>query len=73
MSASLDHSRHSLSATRFAAFGVERFCYIKHATQQGRSEYQIHGADGTYLCWYADRATADAALRQHEMELLSVH
>jgi hypothetical protein len=73
MSASLDHSRHSLFATRFEAFGVDRFCYVKHATRRGQSEYRIHGADGTYLCCYADRATADAALRQHEMEPLSVH
>ena len=73
MSASLDHNHHSLSAARFEAFGVDRFCYVKHATQRGRSEYQIYGADGTYLWRYADRAIADAALRQYEMEPLSVH
>jgi hypothetical protein len=73
MSASFDHSRHFLSTTRFEAFGIDRFCYVKHATRRGRREFEIYGADGTYLWRYGDRAIADAALRQHEMEPLSVH
>lgn len=72
MSASFDHGFHALSK-RFEAFGIEQFCYIKHANRHGCSQYEVYGADGTYLWGYPDRATADAALRQHDMEPLSLH
>ena len=72
MSANLDRVRQLLQGSSFEAFGIDQFCYVKRTEQRGCRRYAVHGADGTYLWRYADRAAADAALRQHEMEPLSV-
>ncbi len=73
MNTDLDWLRPLLQGEGFASFGIDRICYVKRTEQHGSGLYAVHGADGTYLWRYADRATADAALRQHEMEPLSVH
>jgi len=73
MNHNLDHTRPTLRERNFKSFGVDWLCYVKCVTWSGRREYVVHGADGTYLWRYDDRATADAALRQCEMESLSVH
>jgi hypothetical protein len=73
MNDNLDRIRQILQGGGFASFGIDRLCYVKRTEQRGCSLYAVHGADGTYLWRYANRATADAALRQHEMEPLSVH
>jgi hypothetical protein len=74
MNAPLHHRvRQILRGQSFAAFGINEFCYVKHTRKRGRSLYTVHGADGTYLWCYTDRAIADAALRQQEIEPLSVH
>ena len=73
MSANLDRVRQLLRGSGFEAFGIDQFCYVKRTEQRGCLRYAVHGADGTYLWRYADRAAADAALRLHEMEPLSVH
>lgn len=60
-----------LSQQDFAEFGRTAMAYVKRVDATGA--YAIHAADGTYLWRYADREVAFAALRQHEMEPMSVH
>lgn len=73
MKSNIDRLRKILHGESFESFGIDRLCYVKRTERRGCSLYAVHGADGTYLWRYTDRATADAALRQHEMEPLSVH
>lgn len=64
---------HGLTARSFAKFGMHRSAYVKSVeTGDGRA-YAVHAADGSYLFTIHDREAACAALRQHEIEPLSVH
>jgi len=47
--------------------------YIKAVTIDGIRAYAIHAADGTALAIVKDRDVAFAAVRQHELEPVSVH
>jgi hypothetical protein len=73
----MDHNQgraaQALREWNFRSFGIDSLCYVKCVAWSGGRLYAVHGADGTYLWRYEDRATADAALRQCEMESLSVH
>jgi hypothetical protein len=62
-----------ISKEDFAAFGIERFAYVKRVVFADRDVYAAHGADGTHLCIFDDRETAESALRRHEFEPLSIH
>ena len=65
---------HQLSPQAFAAFGVNALAYIKPVTTtDGRSGYAVFAADGTQLSAIASRDVALAAVRQNDMEPLSVH
>ena len=47
--------------------------YIKAVIVDGARVYAIHAADGTALAIVKDRDVAFAAVRQHELEPVSVH
>jgi len=70
---SITHFFRQLSPKDFAAFGLNDLAYVKPIEVEGRPRFAIHAADGTALSVVPDRAVADAAVRQHEMEPLSVH
>lgn len=70
MSDHIEQTRRRLCERSFAAFGLSWLGYVKFVRQ---GEYNVYGADGTHLGQFGDRATADAALRQHDMESHSVH
>jgi hypothetical protein len=58
---------------QFAALGVNRLAYVRPATIDGRTVYAIHGADGSEIGLMAEREVAFAAVKQHDMEPVSVH
>lgn len=62
-----------LSPKDFAAFGVDNLAYIKSVDVEGSVGFAIHAADGTPLTVMRERDVAFAAVRQHDMEPLSVH
>lgn len=62
-----------LSPKDFAAFGVDHVAYVKPVTVDGSAAFAIHAADGTPLTVLPAREVAWAAVRQHDMEPLSVH
>lgn len=62
-----------ISRQDFAALGVEDVAYVKRVKVEGRTVYAIHAADGTEMGVIEDRAVAFAAVRQHDLEPLSVH
>jgi hypothetical protein len=72
MSNHLDQNRQRLCEKSFASFGIMWLGYVKLVRQNDRNEYSVHGADGTHLGQFGNRAMADAALHQHDMASLSV-
>ncbi len=62
-----------MTAQDFRALGLAQLAYVKPVTADGRTAYSVHAADGTEIMVMADRDTACAAVRQHDLEPLSVH
>jgi hypothetical protein len=63
----------TLSTRDFAHLGVDEVAYVKRVVENGVVRYAIHAADGTQMGMMIDFATAAAALRQNDIEPLSVH
>ncbi len=62
-----------MTAQDFRALGLAQVAYVKPVMVDGRTAYSVHAADGTEIRVMADRDTACAAVRQHDLEPLSVH
>lgn len=62
-----------MSMFDLANWGVPIVAYVRHVGAEGEGSWAIHAADGTQIGAAPDRATAFAAVRQHELEPLSVH
>jgi hypothetical protein len=61
------------SAHDLSTYGLETLAYVKTITVDGQRFHSIHAADGTPLTVIAERDTAFATVRQHDMEPASVH
>lgn len=72
MNSTFTHLR-QLSTQDFAAFGVDHVAYIRPVDVEGVAAFSIHAADGTPLSVLPQRDVAFAAVRQNDMEPLSVH
>ncbi|HZU88854.1 MAG TPA: DUF1150 family protein [Stellaceae bacterium] len=62
-----------MSRQELALFGVQDMAYVKPVVVDGAKGYAVHAADGTAITVLADRDTAFAMLRQHDLEPVSVH
>ncbi len=62
-----------LSKHAFAALGYDDIAYLKRVEADGLVAYVVHTADGNYLCEFTDRESACAVLRDHDIELQSIH
>jgi len=62
-----------LSPEDFAAFGVDNVAYIKPVLVNGVAAFAVHAADGTPLTVMSERDVAFAAVRQNDLEPVSVH
>ena len=62
-----------ITADQLGALGVSHIAYVKPVVVNGLAGFAIHAADGTPMAMAGDRATAMAAIMQHEMLPLSVH
>lgn len=62
-----------LSTQDFATFGVDHVAYVRRVDVAGVPAFSIHAADGTPLSVLPERDVAFAAVRQNDMEPLSVH
>jgi hypothetical protein len=62
-----------MTADQLGALGVSHIAYVKPVIVNGEIGFAIHAADGTPMALAGDRATAMAAIMQHEMMPLSVH
>ncbi len=62
-----------LTARDFKTLGLEQLAYVKPVTVDGEAAFAVYAADGTEIAVMADREIACAAVRQHDLEPLSVH
>ncbi len=62
-----------ISTRDFASLGVLDVAFVKPVEVDGETAYSIHAADGTEMGIVNDRLVAFAAVRQHDLEPLSVH
>ena len=61
------------TARDFEALGLEQLAYVKPVQVDGRTVFAVHAADGTEIAVMPDREVARAAIRQHDLEPVSVH
>lgn len=62
-----------ISVDELSRLGMSEVAYVKPVRIDGAAGYAIHAADGTAVAVVADRATAQIAVRQHDLEPVSVH
>lgn len=62
-----------LSAKSLAALGAEDIAFVKQITVDGRPIYGVYSADGTRIAAFDSRELAFAAVRQNDLEPVSVH
>ena len=61
------------TARDFEALGLEQLAYVKPVKVDGRTAFAVHAADGTQIAVMPDREVARAAIRQYDLEPVSVH
>ena len=69
----LCHLTRAMTAQDLALWGMEDVAYIKRVTINDEIGWSIHGADGANIGLTHDRDLAFAAVRQQELEPVSVH
>jgi hypothetical protein len=62
-----------LSTDELAMFGLQHIAYVKRVVVEGKVGYAVHAADGTPVAVFDDPDIAFAAVRQNDMEPVSVH
>ena len=62
-----------LSSNDFATWGLNAVAFVKTIEIEGQLVFAIHGADGHPLGVAPERDLAFSAVREHELEPLSVH
>jgi len=64
----------SMSVADFTTWGVPEIAFVKKVVVEGGATgWSIHAADGNQMGLAPSRDLAFAAIRQHELEPLSVH
>jgi len=63
----------NISAKEFALWGIQDLAYIRPVTVDGQKAFAVHAADGTQVAVMKTLAIAEAAVRQNDLEPLSVH
>ena len=63
----------SISPQEFALWGIQDIAYIRMIMVDGRRGFEIRAADGTPVAVMKSLALAQAAVRQNDLEPLSVH
>lgn len=63
----------NISAKEFALWGIQDIAYIRPVTVEGHKAYAVHAADGTPVAVMNTPEIATAAIRQNDLEPVSVH
>jgi hypothetical protein len=62
-----------ISPKEFTYWGLQDVAYIRRVAVNGEPAYSVHAADGTPMAVMPKLDVAQAAVRQHDLEPLSVH
>jgi hypothetical protein len=62
-----------MSPQDFALIGMQQLAYVKPTVVNGVTGFSIHAADGTQIGMAPSRDIAFAAVKQHELEPVSLH
>ena len=62
-----------ISPQDLAVLGLHSMAYLRHVTMDGTDGFGIFTADGTQVAFASTRALAEAAVREYELEPVSVH
>jgi len=64
----------AMSLSDFAVWGLPEVAFVKKVVgKEGENGWSIHAADGSQMGLAPSRDLAFAAIRQHELEPVSVH
>jgi len=63
----------AMTVNDFALWGLEDIAYVKRIQINDEFGWSIHGADGVNIGLSADRDQAFAAIRQYDLQPVSVH
>ena len=63
----------ALTAQDFAAMGSQNLAFVRPVEEGGSIQWGIFSADGTPIGLAPSRDVAFAAVRQHDLEPMSVH
>ena len=63
----------TISPGDLATLGLHQVVYVRKQTLKDQAVWSIHAADGSEMARLADRDTAIAACRQHDLEPVSLH
>ena len=63
----------AISSRDLAALGLQDVAYVKSVLVDGKPAFAVHAADGTPIAVLSNRDVAFIAVRQHELEPVSVH
>lgn len=63
----------NISPKEFALWGIQDVAYIRPVMDNGKQAAAIYAADGTQVAVMKTMALAEAAVRQNDLEPLSVH
>jgi hypothetical protein len=61
-----------MSPQDFALVGMQQLAYVKQTVINGVAGFSIHAADGTQIGMAPSRDIAFAAVKQHELEPVSL-
>lgn len=70
---SVQQSLRQISPADFASVGLNQIAYVRKIEGPQGELFGIFAADGTQMAVAANQELAFAAIRQHEMEPLSLH
>ena len=62
-----------LTASDFAAMGMQQIAYVKQVDQDGHEAFAVHAADGSALAMAPSHELAAALIVRNDMDARSVH
>ena len=66
------HDIRTITPQDLALLGMQNMAYLRAVTLEGTAGFGIFAADGTQLAFAPSRALAVAAVREHDLEPVSV-
>ncbi|MCR9077259.1 MAG: DUF1150 domain-containing protein [bacterium] len=68
-----DPAQLAISPVDLGKLGLNQVAFIKPVVEEDGAHFVVHAADGTAVHTFATRELAELAIRQHDLQALSVH